>query len=310
VAQGKIQKPPDTKQDLEEIADNLLQRSGLYGVLPTPLDVLSEHAGLTCIKDLPEKESFIKTLSEKGKRQFESALQTLRGIADLRDDVIYLPKGQTDVRERFAHSHEISHHEIPWHNTDDPYFDTKFTLSAEIQNGFEREANYLGAELIYQGDHFRRMALDYKANMGTAIMLAEEHGASYHATIWKLVEVQDEKICVAQYYPVKHGPQEGCFRLEKTIGSENFNKKITAVDLPNIISAEHDWYSAVSLGEMPRGTINLLVDGHSRIFEWSAWFNQYTLFVMLRDKPRLHKIGKIIKPNKELVMTKTSFFGL
>ena len=306
MAQGKIEEPLDSKEDLELIADRLLKKSGVYGVLPTPLDVLSDHAGVKCVNGLPEKEAFLKTLTTKGKKKFESAMQYVRGIADLRDKVIYIPQGKSEDQERFAHAHEIAHQSIEWHNIGDPHIDTQYTLAPHVKKIIEREANYLGAELLYQGDHFKHIALDYTASMSAALMLADEHGASKHATLLKLVQIQDEKICVAEYYPVKKGDVSKGFKLYKTVGSTSFTNKISEVDLPEKIDSNHDWYGATAFGAMPEGTIELNVDGHKRTFEWSTWFNQYTLFVMLRDKPRLHKIGRIIRPNREIIKPKAS----
>ena len=304
MSHGKVEVPLDSKEDLELIADKLLKKSGVYGVLPTPLNDLSEHAGVTCVNELPEKEAFLKTLTEKGKRKFESAIQSIRGIADLRDKVIYIPQGKSNDQERFAHAHEIAHQSIDWHNIGDPHIDTQYNFKPSVQKIIEREANYLGAELLYQGDHFKHIALDYTASMSTALMLADEHGASKHATLLKLVQIQDEKICVAEYYPTKKGCPSKGFKLYKTVGSSNFFDKISNIELPPNIDTDHDWYEATGYSAMPEGTIDLIVDGHKRTFEWSAWFNQYTLFVMLRDKPKLHRIGRIIRPNREIIKPK------
>lgn len=302
MATGKIQKPPEEREELEALASDLLNKAGVYGVLPTPLEALYDHVGVTCISELPEKEAYMKTLGKAARAKFQSTMQKIRGIADLRDDVVYIPKGQTNARDRFARAHEISHQTIPSHNVTDPYIDTNFELSSAVTDQFEREANYMGAELIFQVDHFRRIALDHKASISAALLLADEHGASYHATIWKLIEVQDERICVAQYYPINSNHHKQGFRLDKTVGSDNFNKKINEIELPVKIDTNHDWFTAIQLGEMPSGTIQLNVDGMPRTFEWSAWFNKYTLFVMLRDKPTLHGIGRIIKPSKKVII--------
>lgn len=141
VIYGKVEHPLDSKEDLELIADELLKRSGVYGVLPTPLDVLSEHAGVKCVNELPEKEAFLKTLTERGKKAFESALRQIRGIADLRDKVVYIPQGKSDAQERFAYAHEIAHQSIEWHNIGDPHIDTQYTLTPSVQKIIEREAN-------------------------------------------------------------------------------------------------------------------------------------------------------------------------
>lgn len=306
---GKLEIPLESQSELETIADRLLKKSGVYGTLPTPLDALSNDAGLSVINDLPEKESFLKTLPESGKKIFVSALKSLRGIADLREKTIYIPKGQSNTKERFAHAHEIAHQSIEWHNLGDPYMDTQYDFKPSMKKIVEREANYLGAELLYQGDRFRQIALDYSAGMNAALILADQHHTSKHATLIKYTQIQDERTCLMEYYPHQNGNPSMGFRFYKASGSPKFEKKFGDIELPQTIEGGHDWCSATSANGVSEGTIQLRIDGQYRNFEWSAWFNTYTLFVMLRDRPKLHQIGGIIRASKKTLITRPSIFG-
>jgi hypothetical protein len=38
-----------------------------------------------------------------------------------------------------------------------------------------------------------------------------------------------------------------------------------------------------------------MVHGHTMEFQWMAWWNTYTLFVLLRRKPKLSLVGGILR---------------
>lgn len=286
---------PETREDLESQAKRLLKDADVLGLLPTPLDVLAKAAKIECYKSLPETEGFLASLSAAGKKTFLDAMQKVRGIADLRERVIYVPSGQSMAKERFTQAHEISHQITPWHNLDPTMLDTDETLKADVNAEFEREANFCAAELLFQGENFRRIARDYAANIDTALTLADMHETSYQATLWKLAQVQDERICIAQYYPSRQEGSITGFRRWKCVGSHSFISRYSDIDLPNNIDSSHDWFAACDSRFPVNGNCVLKCGEHDTYFEWSAWFNSYTLFVLLRRKPLLTGVGSIVR---------------
>lgn len=287
--------PLDTKVELEADAKNLLKRAGVYGVIPTPLEALMDNEKIKFHSGLPEQESFLKTLPEKGKNIFLNAVQKIRGISDLRSRAIYIPKDKNNTRERFALAHEIAHTNIEHHNIGVSLTDTNEELSLNVKEEFEREANYFGAELLFQVDHFARMARDYTASIEAPLVLAIDHETSYHSTIWKFIEVQDERVCVAQFYPVnKMQPCEG-FKLYKSIGSDSFRMKFSELEIPRNLDYMDEWSQAFKCEKIISGTQHFVCNGSLYFFEWSAWSNTYTLFVMLRHRSAFHKIGRVVK---------------
>ena len=81
-------------------------------------------------------------MSDQTKSIFKGAWQKLRGIADLRDKVTYVPKDSHTGRERFAKCHELGHQMIPWHKIDPAYLDDAENLSPDVKAVFEQEANW------------------------------------------------------------------------------------------------------------------------------------------------------------------------
>lgn len=289
----------DSEEEITDIAEQILQNAGVTGMLPTPIDKLLEAEKITCVANLDHlEESFLSGLRKKTRQGFRLAIQKVRGIADLREQVVYVGTNANGYngRTRFVQGHELGHQVLPWHHVDLAYFDDNESLSPRVQDEFEREANLFSAEVIFQGDRFREIALDYQASLDAIFTLADMHGASRQATLWRYVEAQDEKIAVAQYYPSNaldtHG--ERVLQLWKTIPSEKFNNKYNDIELPDRIRSGHPWVAARELGEFVRGDVTLNCGGIPVTFHWEAFWNNYALLVFLRRGPLLRVIGKAI----------------
>ncbi len=177
----KIAVRPESEPELSDLSRKLIREADAAGVLPTPLDRLFEIAKVTNTDELPDY-TFLQTLSEKAKGFFLSAKQKLRGIADLRERATYIPHDPHTGRKRFVKAHELGHQVIPWHQIDPAYLDDNESLGPTAKGIFEQEANFFGAETIFQGKNFRRLARDYQPRFDAIYTLADKHGASNQAT--------------------------------------------------------------------------------------------------------------------------------
>jgi hypothetical protein len=293
----KIAVRPDSEAKLSDLSRKLIREADTAGVLPTPLDRLLEVAKVTNIDALPD-DSFLETLSDKMKGFFISAKQKLRGIADLRTRANFIPHDRNARRMQFAKGHELGHQVIPWHRIDPAYLDDNESLGPNAKGIFEHEANFFSAETIFQGKNFRNLAREYQPSFNAIFALAERHGATNQATAWRFVEEQDEAIALLQYYPSNaidvHGNK--VLSIWRSVGSPEFNRRFPAIDLPLTVRTGDVWTAARDLDRVCDGNENLLVDGHGVAFQWLAWWNTYTLFVLLRRKPMLSLVGGILRP--------------
>ena len=293
----KIAVRPESEPKLSDLSRKLLREADAAGVLPTPLDRLFYVAKVTNIDALPD-DTFLQTLSAKAKGFFLSAKQKLRGIADLRERATYIPHDVNSGRKRFAQAHELGHQVIPWHQIDPAYLDDSESLGPNAKGIFEQEANFFGADTIFQGKRFRALARDYQPSFDAIFTLADKHGASKQATAWRFVEEQDEPIAVLQYYPGNAVDEAGNNVLAawRSVGSPEFNRRFAGVDVPLLIRTGHPWGAARDLNCICDGNEKLLVDGSGVAFQWIAWWNTYTLFVLLRRRPKLSIVGGILRP--------------
>jgi hypothetical protein len=285
-------KRPETEEDLSTLAEGVLRKAGAIGVLPTPIDDLLNAEKIEQINKLDELHvSFLNRLKHQATERYHSIIQSLRGIADLRERVVYVPSNDTAPRLRFVKAHELAHQIIPWHHIDTSYLDDNKTLSPDIEVEFEREANFTAAELIFQGHRFTRQVRDYAVSFDAVFYLADQHGASRQSTLWRYIEEQDEPIAVAPYYPTNAIDNEGntVLRLWKPVASPKFHNKYENLEFPRYLRTGHPWMFARESMQICSGIESLNCHGLSYRFEWHAWWNTYTLFVLLRRRPHLSR---------------------
>ena len=293
----KIAVRPESETKLCDLSRKLIREADAIGILPTPVERLFEISRVKNIDALPD-DGFLQTLSETARGFFLRAKQKLRGIADLRTRAVYIPPDRNTGRKLFVKAHELGHQVIPWHNVDPAYLDDNESVGPSAKGIFEQEANFFGAETIFQGNNFRNLARDYQPSVAAIFTLADKHGASKQATAWRFVEEQDESVALLQYYPSNALDEAGnqVLVVWRSVGSTAFNKRFSDIDVPHAIRTGHPWVAARDLNRDCDGHENLLVDGHGVAFQWMAWWNSYTLFVLLRRKPTLSLVGSILRP--------------
>lgn len=290
---------PRSQLEVSALAERLLRKSGAVGVLPTPIEDLIASAG---IKDVQDSESFMEqhlaSLPEKAQAAFKSAMQKIRGIADLREEAIYVPTATTVPRVRFAKAHELGHQILPWQKLNPAYQDDNRSLSSEAEDLFDIEANHFAAEIIFQGYRFAKRVRDYRPSFDAIFLLADEHCVSKHATLRRYVEEHDEPLAAITYWPSIYATDEKGFpvlRLGKIAASPRFSQKYSGVPLPFEIQTGHEWAEARDRSEVCKGNIGLDCGSGPVKFQWQSWWNNYSLLILLRLKPSLSIVSHLLR---------------
>ncbi|HTO77371.1 MAG TPA: ImmA/IrrE family metallo-endopeptidase [Thermoanaerobaculia bacterium] len=283
---------------IRQIAESLLRRSNVAGYLPTDVEVLIAASEIENVGD-PQSflDRFIAGLRKEAVSVFLSAWEKVRGIADLRTRAIYIP-GTTNFRRKlWAKTHELGHHVLPWQQVNTAYRDDSYSLSPDAAELFDQEANLFAAEIIFQGERFAHRARQFTPTFDAVFGLADEHGASRHATLWRFVEDQDEVVAAATYWPSRYALDRQGFpvlRRGKVVGSPRFQRRFHDIALPAEFGSEHPWAAARACESVCTGDIALTGGGMSVRFQWQSWWNRYALFVMLRRRPQLALVGHLI----------------
>lgn len=292
VGEGFILRP-ESAEEISKYAKKTLRVAEAVGKLPTPIDDLLEAHRVGNLKiDEEVKESFSARLAGSTKKAFETMWQKIRGIADTRKRVTYVDKNTSQPRILFTKGHELGHQVLPWHKLDPGYFDDDKVLMGNAEEIFDAEANFFSAEVIFQGDNFTHMVRDYAVGFDTIFHLAQSHGASRHATAWRYIEEQDEAVALLAYWPSRFNPE--ILHLGKSVVSPKFLRKFSSVDIPQELTQGQPWMAAAYDSNLVQSDmISLDCDAGTVRFEWEAWWNSYTLLVILRQKPKLHLIHSL-----------------
>jgi len=290
---------PDCSSSLEQLAEQLLRRAGALGTIPTPIDDLVAAARLEDAHDLePFISRFLSHIAGNAREAFLATLQKIRGIADLRERAIYIPAETSQRRRRFVQAHELGHQVIPWHSVNVGYRDDDLSLTGDAQELFDIEANFFAAEVMFQGKRFRNRVRDYTPSFDAVFQLADEHGASRHATLWRFVEEQDEIVGAVTYWPSIYtvdSSGHAVLRRGKIVASPSFLAKFSDLALPRELTTTHSWGQARNERQPCQGEIELTSGMETRLFQWQAWWNSYCLFVLLRRRPALSLVGNFVR---------------
>lgn len=283
--------------EISALANRFLRQSEVIGVLPTPVDELIATAGIQSVSDLEAiKESFLASLSESARKIFRSTWQKIRGIADLRERAIYVPKTTKDNRDRWAKAHELGHQVIPWQYVNMAYKDEDSSLRPDVQDLFEAESNFFASEIIFQGEKFTFRARDYQPSFEAVFVLADDHGATRHTTLHRFAQEHDDAIAAVAYWPSRYAVDKDGFpvlRRGKVVGSPHFMMKYAGINLPADLRTGHPWVSERDSSEVFCDYISLDCGAGPVCFQWQSWWNRYCLLVLLRRRPLLSLVGRL-----------------
>lgn len=175
------------RDEVARYARLLLERAGVGDRLPTPVGDLVACADLVVAQDIDLSEAHTGFFARNYKL-LASALRKAMGMVDLRERVIYLDATVNTAKQNFVTLHEIGHKVLPWQRDIMLHLDDDSTLSSDVKDLFEAEANHFASEALFQGERFDRDIRDLPLELRTPLQLARLYGGSIHATLRRYVE--------------------------------------------------------------------------------------------------------------------------
>jgi hypothetical protein len=172
---------------VEERARALLERADAWGMIPTPIeDILAAAKLKIAPKGIFDPDAILEYLKGKAadaSRWLKSAVKKVFGVCDSEENIIHIDPDVAKSKQTFLTLHETGHHELPTHRKLFKFFmDCEVTLSPEIADQFEREANNFARFALFQGDAYAQRAADFPLAVKSPMKLAEQFGASVYAS--------------------------------------------------------------------------------------------------------------------------------
>jgi Zn-dependent peptidase ImmA (M78 family) len=189
-----VVKPDDSSLDeaaqraVELRAQKLLDRANAWKRFPTPVDDIVAAAKLrvapSSIFDVENILAYAKEKAGGVVQTIKGAISKVFGLYDANDDVIHIDSTVGQSRQNFLKLHETGHHELPAHRKIFRLFqDCEETLSPEIADLFERQANHFARYSLFQGNAYQQHAADHTLSLKVPIKLAKTFGASIYASV-------------------------------------------------------------------------------------------------------------------------------
>lgn len=274
------------KGDIEKISFDILKASKSFDIFPTPIDKILQYSDLIVTGGID-----IKSLEKKHKSfVFTDALVTglskIRGFFDRKEKIIYVDTEQNNCRQGFVKLHEAGHHLLSWQDEILSFFDDDKTLSAEVLDEFEREANYFASLTLFQHDRFEREVKRFEMGLPAVLQLSKTFGASTHATFRRFVENSQKRcaLLVLESLPLKGMVVQASKRND--FYSITFEKEFGKIEWPDQFGFKWEFMQDYTFGRRHKtdGQISLATKSGEQEFSYHFFNNSYNVFVLIFPK--------------------------
>ena len=293
---------PDQRRAVEERAHRLLDRASAWGVFPTPIDDIVAAAKLkvapTSIFDLEGIAAYLKTKAADTTHHLKSAISKVFGIYDSDESIIHIDDSVGETKQNFLKLHETGHHELPTHRKIFKFFqDCDKTLSPDIADQFEREANNFARFALLQGDGYAQQARDRPLEIKTPMQLAKAFGASQYASAREFARTNHRSCVVYVLEPAEFAQGDGFrARVRRIETSPSFRKQFGAPTC-SCITPDHFLGKIIPIGRrMSRPTRVSMTDLNGQRHECvaEAFDTKHNILLLLYPKVALTKTIAIL----------------
>lgn len=285
-----------TKKDIEKISYELLKSSKSLGIFPTPVDTILDYSDFVTdnnIDLLNINHSFLDNLKDRSIESFkilQSGLSKIKGIFDRKEKTIYVDVSLNKNlgKKNFVQLHEIGHGVLNWQNEMMLCLDNDETLSPDIEEQFEEEANYFASVTLFQHDRFMHEAEKLKLSLSSVMALSKKFGASVHATFRNYVLQSKNKCALLVLTPIDgfYG-NAGICKKRNMFYSNSFLKELGQLDLPDNFGFKWSFIRDFIFkkkfhekGKIPLESLN----GETILASYHYFYNSYNIFVFLFPK--------------------------
>jgi hypothetical protein len=289
--------PDFTRRRVGRLAEDVLNRAGVVGELPTPLEAVRETAGVRHVAD-------IKDLPPEAKAKKPWWLGRVLGAFVYRDRTAFIDRTEPLPRQRFTEAHEATHSMCKWHEPALKLDDVDTLEGRRLLDAVEDEANFGAAYFIFQGGRFHRRALKEQVSMRTPLDLAGDYAASRHATLRFYAEHHPD--AVGLLVAGRYQRMDGTLPIWHSVESPEFLRRFGRLadllpggalsicpgdDAP---LAEIVAESRTSL-DPPTTRLGIPdLDGTKHKFDAEAFFNQYCHFVLVVES-KARRLGRRVR---------------
>jgi hypothetical protein len=291
---------PEELERVRAEARLALERANAFGRLPTPVADILSAAKLTVVDDEALEEGLLARFRRKASGALKTALSKVLGLFDARGWLIHVDRGLMAVKQTFIKLHEAGHGLLIWQRKMYAVAeDCKLTLTDEIEDLFEREANNFATEVLFQLDGFTEQTADYAFGINVPLKLGPKFGASAYSSIRRYVR-KNERACVVLVLDPPVVTDGVGFRatLRRVVPSPAFVQTVGDPVWPAVFTPDDELGDMVPLGKrrMSRPRTLSLSDRNGIDHEClaEAFATPYQVFILIHLRKPLTKTTIIL----------------
>lgn len=289
-----------TEREIEKIVYDILKSSGAIDIFPTPVDRIISFCELNVNHLNDFHKSIPSNYIAKNAEAFKRLLGKIAGVFDREEKIIYIDTNLNKGKQNFVKLHEVGHKAIPWQEVT-LIEDDNFTLSPDVKESFEIEANFFASNALFQLDRFDHEISKLPLELNTIMHLANKFGASVHATARRYVEQNKLKCQLLILEEAQNSiyrdklTKKGCFQ------SHSFFKEFGNLNWPNEFNLQFpfggDYYQFRKFHQ--DGMLNNIITNNGSVdFSYHYFWNRYNVIVFIFPKnEKNRRVNKVIYKN-------------
>lgn len=302
---------PSEYAAIHRAATDLLNKASAWDRLPTPVPDLLDAAKLRVAPmSAFDPRSLMRHAREFGERAaslIKSAIEKVRGIFDVQEDLIHVDDTVAESKQNFLKLHEAGHKHIPHQSKLFRWIqDCDKSLSPDISDQFEREANIFASVVLFQDGRFAEMGADSAFSIKVPLALSKKFGASAYASMREYVRRNERACAVIVLNPLEICPVLGMrSELRRVELSPLFQKRFGELKLPEHVDRLSPLAEFVPLAgrRMSRPGTLRLEDKNGDVVEFVAegFATPFNSFILIHATAELKKSIVVPFPSSRIV---------
>jgi hypothetical protein len=203
------------------------------------------------VSDAVLDETFVTKMRRRAGAALKSALGKILGLFDARARFVFIDRALVAVKRTFVRLHETGHGFLEWQR--ELYAvveENEQTISPEIADLFDREANAFASEVLFQLDGFTKDASREEFSILVPVRLSRKYGSSIYAAVRRYVTYNARACAVLVLDPPAFVADDG-FRcnLRRVVASPAFVERYGAPEWPEYFTPDDSIGAMVPVGK-------------------------------------------------------------
>ena len=283
----------------------VLNKTSAWGRFPTPISDVMDAAELKVAPvsafDPRAMERYLREAGHAAFKFLKKAIDKVLGVFDVHADTVHIDDSVHKHKQNFLKLHETGHKEIPHQRGLFKWIqDCTKTLSPDVADLFDREANNFASLVLFQDDTFAKMTADSAFGIKVPLNTGSKFGASAYAATREYVRRNAKACAVVILEPPEvcsiNGFTSAVRRIEY---SADFLKKFGHLQLPATLNPDHSISSFIPVAPKRMswpGTFSLEDrNGVLHEFVGEGFSSGYQVLILIHSRATLNR-STIILP--------------